>query len=146
MTKSELRQMIREMLHEELKLVEARESANIKDVLTGALVKGGNILVKATPGTGIISSCRAWAKENNIKLYAVNVRHDVDKLDSSFAGTDANAVVLFDGLDRLKQEAFDKVLDSVQLAAKSAAFIIVIAEDTTMLTNELGNRFFKYKV
>jgi hypothetical protein len=143
MTKNELRQMIREMLHEELKLVESKQP-DIKTLLTNAKENGGNVLIKSAPGAGTINSLRIWAKENNLKLHSFSAKTllDAEVKPSSLAG----GVVLLDGLDRANPKDFDKVFDLVQLIAKSAAFVIAVADDTAVLTSELGNRFFKYKV
>lgn len=143
MTKDELRQMIREMLHEELKLVESKQP-DIKTLLTNAKENGGNVLIKSAHGAGTINSLRIWAKENNLKLHSFRAKTllDAEVKPSSLAG----GVVLLDGLDRVNPKDFDKVFDLVQLIAKYAAFVIAVADDTAVLTNELGNRFFKYKV
>lgn len=85
-TKSDLRQLIREVLKEELVRLkeDARQTADYEALyatLDEAMANGKNVLINGQPGMGILAHIRKWCDESGLSCVCFNVK-DTEAFDA----------------------------------------------------------------
>ena len=134
-TKSDLKQMIREALREELKLHENTEltaknelASILSDALAGSYhADTENVLVRITSaGQGVLSAIRAWASENGVRTYFISAQDTEFFRDPSrFLDKTRGAVLIFDEFNRVHPR--DKIAATEILSMASAGQLFTIA-------------------
>jgi DNA-binding NtrC family response regulator len=115
MTKSELRQMIRECLREELSATKPTENSLIAS-LDSAVKHKFNVLVHthASRGRGVFAQLHAWADTQNIHLVRINCP-SIDENDLNRIAEKAipRTVLVLDEYDRARPATRAKLLSVV---------------------------------
>lgn len=152
LAKSELKEMIREALREELSL---RENTNQSNLITKNIMnaldkskvaanrgKAHNILVTAsTAGRGIIATCHKWARENSVNIYVVDCRA-MENLEAELKNFKSKAVIILDNYNRAHPKDRAQLLRLIVERTHGQLFTVAItAPNSAPLTDAEVYRF-----
>jgi hypothetical protein len=160
MTKSELRQMIREVLKEELSLRENSESttnttsnteviAALNEALSNANfnVPSNVLIMSPDAGRGVVNTCKNWARSNNIQVIYIDCRKTYEQeLELMLQKVKPGTVLFLDEYHRASSQVKDKLFDVIKENKYGQLFTIayaltVFADITTQLKPAEKNMF-----
>ena len=149
MTKSELREMIRSVLKEELSLREnVNEESSLETTLDKAYRRQSNILIITQPGLGTVASVRKWCNANSVHYVYVNARNK-DVLDEiELASTDLEGgVLIIDEYNRATSRVRAELLRIVNEHSYNQDVTVGICNsDSDYPINEAERNRFTYKI
>lgn len=161
-TKSELRQMIREVLKEELSRKkhlkeDARQTVDwdaLYATLDDAMASGENVLIKGQPGYGNLANIRKWCDENGLTYVCLNVK-DTELLDALLGYDDMlsstynrqlnninGSVLIIDEFDRAKPQDRPGLLSVVSERQYGQLFTIAVVNNRDALNAAEREHFF----
>jgi hypothetical protein len=141
MTKSELRQMIRECLKEELGATKPAENT-LMDNLDSAFKYKNNVLLHVQSGRGTIAQCSAWANAHNIHLAYINcpsaVENDLNRIAEEAI---PRTVLVLDEYDRARPATRAKLLSAVLEKSCGQMFSIALANGGSTINPAESRQF-----
>lgn len=148
-TKSDLRQLIREVLKEELVRLkeDARQTADYEALyatLDEAMASGKNVLINGQPGMGILAHIRKWCDESGLPYVCLNVK-DTEAFDALLGYDDVlsstynrqlnnidGSVLIIDEYDRAKPQDRPGLLSVVAERQYGQLFTIALVNNDNL--------------
>lgn len=144
MTKSELREMIRSVLKEELRLREnVNEEASLETALDNAYRRQNNILITTQPGMACLARIRKWCDANSLPYVCANARIEDVLGEIELASIDLEGgVLIIDEYNRANPKVRAELLSLINEHTYGQLFTIAVCSAGGDKVNSAETRAF----